>query len=387
MATSAFVSLAQFKDVITTSGGTVTLAPDSFYKIDATSGAVTINTTEVPAGKWGRDSYIELDKAGSDSVIFGNNIQIRGELSDNTTTLGHICFRSGAAIVYIEESIPNNIYTVVAADGTGAGTMQYGIEQTGSKYQNIYFDSSLNSSVVSTGEGSASEVKNFIGNGKAVGPTISGGIQLTSGYFKDCKLGGLVIAAGTAFIDETVDIPSGETLALSGGKLSFSSVSATGGTIDFGSTGMNIAGATVTAGGIQFTGGTSSTRFGVTNGRLILESCSMSGAASTYTSGDVFVQSTTGILELKGCTAGLVTLLKGGSVTLDGTNNIRFIQNINSPNSGYVIISSGAVVSNTRWIRTNIASGIHVDGGCTVNGHEIASGYYKTINSNGTTEQ
>ena len=221
------IALKDYDDIVTLTGATVTVAPGKGYKLDATTGSKTIAIDSFDAGKWGRESHIELFVANTGYVHVGNNVTLVDALEPDAVNNCTVRFHDGHAVISVEDHVEAYMVNNTSSTNTN-GTLLYGIGQTGDTYKFIGFRSELNDSVVPTGGGTATVVKHFVGNGMDVGPTISGAIKLNSnGTFRDCKLNGLVVSAGTATLTG-VFIPSGGTVSVSGGALEIENVSGSG---------------------------------------------------------------------------------------------------------------------------------------------------------------
>ena len=322
------IALKDYDDIVTLTGATVTVAPGKGYKLDATTGSKTIAIDSFDAGKWGRESHIELFVANTGYVHVGNNVTLVDPLEPDAVNNCTVRFHDGHAIISVEDHVEAYMVNNTSTSSSTAGTLAYGIKQTGDTYKFIGFRSELNNSVVPTGGATATVVKHFVGNGMDVGPTISGEIKLNSnGTFRDCKLNGLIVSGGTAILTN-ITIPNGGTVVASGGYIYPESVYG-GGTIDFNGTAP--VGETFHASGCTFQNGT-----GWRNVDLSCSatSCTFSGFnALSNTNGAVFYPTNRGNIVLSDC------VFSGNSANIGGA--------IHFPYGGNAYIYGGLFTDNT----------------------------------------
>jgi len=282
-------------DTITTipaNSTTVTLEPGKAYKIDATTTSKTLNISAFDAGKWGRESHIELFVANTGYVHVGENVTLKDALEPDAVNNCTVRFHDGHAVISVEDHVEAYMVNTTETSSSTAGTLAYGIKQTGDTYKFIGFRSELNDSVVPTGGATATVVKHFVGNGADVGPTISGAIKLNAnGTFRDCKLDGLVISGGTATLGN-VSIPNGATVSIAGGGLAIEKVNGNGASINLGSTNIAVSsGSTSYISGCTISGGRAA--YGgafVVNGTVNLTDCQVVGNSATGSGGAFYIQ-------------------------------------------------------------------------------------------------
>ena len=176
----------------------------------------------------------------------------------------------------------------------------------------------------------------------------------------------------------------GAAYVASGGVLNLASVDITGCTAVRGAVGVNDYG-TATLTSCTITGNTNNDFGGGfiatgSSASLIMSSCYISGNIVSYAKGGLLNIGATGtIIDCE--IYGDVMVNGGASAVISGTNTIEKIDTINS---GFVVISSGATITLTDSIAPGGTGGIQVVGGtCTVNGNVIESGTYTSIDSNG----
>ena len=403
-----------------TTGATITIAPGKAYKIDATTSSKTIAIDSFDAGKWGRESHIELFVANTGYVHVGENVTLIDALEPDAVNDLTVRFHDGHAIISVEDHVEAYMVNSTSTSSSTSGTLAYGIKQIGDTYKFIGFRSELNDSVVPTGGATATVVKHFVGNGADVGPTISGAIKLNSnGTFRDCKLNGLVISGGTATLGN-VSIPNGATVSISGGGLAIDRVIGDGGTINLGgenvivasngsayASGVIISGGNATSGGAFLLSGGASIQLhnvelvsnsvtgyagalaGLNSNTIVLDSCYVHD--NTNVTGVLYQAGATTVMYIQGSTIGTNqrVYVAGGKCVFAGSNFFTAILN----GAGSCIISSGAIINMTGNANASPIAptgGVVVSGGCTVINSagasvNIAGGTYTKINKDGTT--
>lgn len=235
---NATVSLKDYDDIVTLTGATVTVAPGKGYKLDATTGSKTIAIDSFDAGKWGRESHIELFVANAGYVHVGNNVTLVDALEPDAVNNCTIRFHDGHAVISVEDHVEAYLVNTTGTGSATSGTLAYGLKQTGDIYQFIGFRSELNTSSVPTGGATATVIKHIVGNGMDVGPTITGVLNANSRVtIRDAKLdnstltgyvhlaavnlGTTTISGGTTTLTDVV-ISSGATVTIgTNGKIGF----------------------------------------------------------------------------------------------------------------------------------------------------------------------
>jgi len=396
------ISFNPSADIVTVTGASVTIQPDTAYKIYATTAAVTINANAPAAGKWSYEGHLEIFVAGTGYVVTGTNVVLANALEPDAVNNCVVRFHDGVAIIDVEDHIAG--YIVVSTSGTTSGTLPYGITSATQEY--LAFDATTNGAVVDLGGSTASGEKHIVGNGYT-STTLTGSVDCGTSKFTvaNLSLQDVIVGGGTMTLGDAY-IPSGSTVAVSGGGLAVERVTGDGGVIDLGGTNVNISsGATASVSSCTFTSGTG-TYGAITTTKATVSFDSVKITGNTANRGGVYINA--GYTEFKNCflsgngnadisAAYGSALLSGGvcgyykvdhdaEAILAGNVTVGRLmgQYVSSAGRfGSVTIISGAVVNLTSSI--NPGGGITVlEGGCTVNGNAIAAGTYTSIDSTGT---
>lgn len=383
--TISFVNSATIQNV---TGNSVTLEPDTAYKITATASAVTLNANVPAAGQWAYEGHAEIFVAGTGYIVTGANVVLANPLEPDAVNNCVLRFHDGTCIIDIEDHVYG--YVVTSISGTTQGTLPYGITSATQEY--IAFDANTNDSTIDLGGSTASAGKHIVGNGYT-STTLTGAVDCGTSKFTVANLAlqDVVVNGGTMTLGDAY-IPSGSTVAVSGGGLAIEKVTGAGSesVIDLGGTSIVIANATAIVSGCAVTGGGTSAFKLNSGGNLKAYSATL---ANTGKYGDVLVNNATGRLNLTNCTLNLVTLFAGGAY-LYGQNKVAKRIKAAAPGSGTVTLTSGAILDltgNTNATPINPGGGVIVEGGCTVINSagasvSIAGGTYTQINNDGTTE-
>lgn len=400
--TASFVPSA---DIVTVTGASVTLNPDTAYKIYATTSAVTLNANVPDAGKWAYDGHIELFVAGTGYVVTGSNVVLANALEPDAVNNCTVRFHDGIAIIAVEDHIAG--YVVVSATGTTAGTLPYALTSATQEY--VAFDASLNGATVSLSGSTANSEKHIVGNGYTE-TTLAGAVNCGTSKFtvanlslSDVQVTGGVMTLGDAYI------PSGSTVAVSGGGLAMERVSGNGGVIDLGGTWVyvrpgqttTISGCKVVSGGYDpntTNGAFYMSRGGTLNiteseitqnpdggmnivGYAVTTTVNItSSVVSGNTRGDILAGYPTLDMTISGSTVGRVELVGKGGIKFAGSNKVDIVSS--GYQGGTVTISPGASINLTSSINPGLGITV-LTGGCTVNGNAIPAGTYTSIDSNG----
>ena len=407
-------------------GASVTLQAGGFYKINATTSAVTLNAETIPAGSAGLEGHAQIFVAGTGYVVTGANVTLANALEPDSVNNCTLRFHDGKCIISVEDHVAG--YIVVSATGTSAGSLYYGLGTASNEY--ISVDASLNGTTLDLGGvvTSAGE-KHVVGNGYTQ-TVVSGGINCTSKTtFANLAANGVVVSSGTLTLGD-VYIPNGATVAVSGGGLAVEKVVGDGtGVIDlgantridivtkasissitlihgsafgndyggiiyanactdiqnsllqggqayqgggllvatdaYGSNSVNLSGSTITSCSARNAGNGV-----VCLGELNLSSSIISGnfnqpGYSFVYGNDIFVvgYNKNAIVTLNGdCVIGSTMISSSGGIVWNGSNRVELIEPRDSSRYGSVTISSGAIVDLTG--NTN-ATPINPGGGVT----------------------
>lgn len=391
------ISFVNSADIINVTGSSVTLQPDTAYKIYATSQAITLNANPPAAGKWAYEGHAEIFVAGTGYVVTGTNVVLANALEPDSVNNCTVRFHDGLAIISVEDHVAG--YIVVNGATSGDGSLYYGISTSTSDY--VAFDASLNSTTIPLAGATAEGEKHVVGNGYA-NTILTGAVNCGTSKFTvaNLALSDVQILGGTMTLGDAY-IPSGSTVSVSGGGLAVEKVTGagSGSVIDLGGTYVNISsGTTASASGCTFTGGAHSGgdtggAFSV-GGRLTLSSavvygnkavygggvyCSngvvdlvntaVSGNTGTYAA-DISIQNG-GAVNVSGGTIGKVGFLNGANqLFVSGSVSVTQVSAYGTNASGTVTISSGAILDLTgNTNATPIAPGGGItfeEGGATV---------------------
>jgi hypothetical protein len=244
--TASFVPSA---DIVTVTDASVTLNPDTAYKIYATTSAVTLNANVPAAGKWAYEGHLEIFVAGTGYVVTGSNVVLANALEPDAVNNCTVRFHDGIAIIAVEDHVAG--YIVVNGATSGDGSLYYGISTSTNDY--VAFDASLNGSVIPLAGAVAEGEKHLVGNGYT-STTLTGAVDCGTSKFtvanlalSDVQVTGGVMTLGDAYI------PSGSTVVVSGGKLMVENVTGNGGTIDYKFTNGSVIGGTQSFSGVTIT--------------------------------------------------------------------------------------------------------------------------------------
>lgn len=248
------ISFIPSADIVNVTGTSVTLQPDTAYKILATTGAVNITANPPAANKWGYEGHIELFVAGTGYVVTGTNVVLANALEPDAVNNCTVRFHDGLAIISVEDHVAGYIVTINAASGDGS--LAYGLATATNEY--ISIDASLNGQTLDlAGATTYAGEKHVVGNGYAE-TVLSGGIVCTSKTtFSNLSMDGVVVSSGTLTMGD-VYIPNGATVAVSGGGLEVEKVTGDGGVIDLGAQRIAlVSSSTINASGVVFANATS----------------------------------------------------------------------------------------------------------------------------------
>ena len=407
---------------------TITLQAGHAYKITVTNSSKTLDSEQIPANQFGLEGHAEIFVAGTGLIKTTSNVVLAQALEPDAVNNCTVRFHDGKAIISVEDHVAG--YIVVSASGTTAGTLPYALSTASNEY--ISFDASLNNMTLSlAGATTYAGEKHVVGNGYCE-TVLSGGINCTSKTtLSNLAADGVIVSSGTLTLGD-VFIPSGSTVAVSGGGLAVEKVTGAGETsvIDLGGYPTSV-GYTFRASGVTVSGGLS--RYSVAAFRLvdhqykgIFESCTFAGCSNDTGFGGAVCQGSASQITYDGCVFvnnavkfpvyGAAVYLYGASpknvavfkdctfeaeqtvylreafdsAVFQGTNKtLSFV----SGGSGAVVFESGAVLDlrgNSNPTPINPGGGVVVDGGCTVINSagasvSIAGGTYTKINNDGTT--
>lgn len=209
-------TLTPFQAVTTVpaASASVTLGPGKFYKVDATTTSKTLNVSSFNIDSFGHDSYLELFVANTGYVHTGSNVTLVDPLEPDAVNNCVVRFHDAHAIVTVTDHVAAYMVNNVGSGSATAGTLSYGLKQTGSNYRFIGFRSEFNDSVIPTGGVAPTVIKHLVGNGMGVGPTISGTLAAAAGVtIRDLKVSDLTMTSGSLSLGE-VAVVSGSTVGV-----------------------------------------------------------------------------------------------------------------------------------------------------------------------------
>lgn len=400
----------------------VTIASGLSYKLNASTGTHQLTVDTCPAGYDGRDAIIRIRLGGTGVIQAIPPLQLGDALVPYAINNCVVRFRDGEAVLLVEDTLAG--YVVTVTSGTDNGSLAYGLAATGVPY--IAFSTGTDGSVVDMGNAvTANEEVMVVGNGYE-DTTITGNITCTNKTtVANLSLQDVTVTGGTLTFGDAY-IPSGSTVAVSGGRLAVEKVSGEGSesVIDLGGTNIFIpSAATAYVYGVQATSGSgsvggafnvsgtahfescvisgnvASTGGGIQNVKPVyLSDCIVSGNTRTGNQGrDIYpINGSADVVLLGGNKVGEIMLTNGAKVYMSGSNTVDSVVSRAAGTSrmGTVTIYSGAIVDltgNTNATPIRPGLGVIVDGGCQVitsagSTVSIAGGTYTKINNDGTTE-
>ena len=241
------------------SRGSITLQAGEAYKIFATNSVVTLDAESIPNNTWGLDGYLEIFVANTGYVQTTSRVVLANALEPDAVNNCRVEFRDGLCTITMENTLAGYIVTLTA--GTGEGSLPYALSVSSSEY--VAFDATTNSQTLDlAGATTYAGEKHVVGNGYAE-TAISGGITCTSKTtFSNLTMLNVTNSGGTMTLGD-VNIPSGSTVAVSGG-LAIEKVTGDGGVIDLGGnsvygngsfSGVTLSGGTLASGSLEAAGG------------------------------------------------------------------------------------------------------------------------------------
>ena len=332
------ISRLRYMPIESVTGNSITLQAGHAYKAYATSTAITLNTETVPDGQFGLEGHIEIYVAGTGYVVTGTNVVLANALEPNSVNNCTLRFHDGACIISVEDHIAG--YIVVNGATSGDGSLYYGIATSTNDY--VAFDASLNGTTIPLAGAVAEGEKHIVGNGYNE-TAITGAVDCGTSKFTvaNLSLSNVSVNGGTMTMGDAY-IPSGSTVAVSGGGLAVEKVSGNG-VIDLGGSSVNVAaGTTASVSGCTFIGG-SATNGAVffAGGRVVLTACEITGNAGGNA---IRAQGNAGV-ALSNC------IVSGNAVEYDVYVNSGSVLSVNGGKiniirtSGAVDVSGSAVIS------------------------------------------
>lgn len=266
------ISFVNSADIVNVTGTSVTIEPDTAYKIYATAAAVTINANPPAAGKWAYEGHLEIFTAGTGYIVTGTNVVLANALEPDAVNNCVVRFHDGVAIIDVEDHVAG--YIVVNGSTSGDGSLYYGIATSTNDY--VAFDASLNGTTIPLAGAVAEGEKHLVGNGYT-STTLTGAVDCGTSKFTvaNLSLQNVQVTGGTMTLGDAF-IPSGSTVAVSGGGLAVEKVTGNGGVIDLGGGRLNADSTQVNIGGIMVTNGERGFISQSTNGTVFVSGCTFS---------------------------------------------------------------------------------------------------------------
>lgn len=323
----------------------VTMVPGHAYSINATTKAVTLNVASFNANQFGIDEgHLEIFVAGTGYVVTGTNVELVNPLEPDAINYCTVRFVGGVAKIALEDNIGG--YIVVSPTGTTAGTLPYALSSATQEY--VAFDAITNGATIDLSGVTASSEKHIVGNGFEQ-TTLTGAVDCGTSTLTVANLAlqDVVVNGGTMTLGDAF-IPSGSTVAVSGGGLAVEKVTGNGGVIDLGGVSrISVsAGSTASAEFCVFQNGYSSGGGGTfaVSGNLKCFNCTIKGSSASY--GNAINLSSGSNVELSGCTissnigSSMLYLNKGSHLTLRGCT--LSLESTNQACLGYNSAGTGA---------------------------------------------
>ena len=400
------ISFVNSADIVNVTGTSVTIQPDAAYKIYATSQAITLNANPPAAGKWAYEGHLEIFTAGTGYIVTGTNVVLANALEPDAVNNCTVRFHDGLAIISVEDHVAG--YIVVNGSTAGDGSLYYGIATSTNDY--VAFDASLNGQTIPLAGAVAEGEKHIVGNGYTE-TTLTGNIDCGADKVTVANLGlnNVQVTGGTMTLGDAY-IPSGSTVAVSGGGLAVEKVTGAGSesVIDLGYDSVTQTEGTridPTQGyfyGIKITNGNAGNievgknqggGLWLHNGNTIV-SCNITGNKATYGGGIFALANTTNsisssvvtnntgtygkdlaiqggaVVTVVGSTIGDIALYNNAQISFSGSNSVDVIYPRSNGYLGSVTIASGATLDLTGNTNTTpIAPGggiTFASGGATV---------------------
>ena len=334
--TISFVNSATIQNV---TGNSVTLEPDTAYKITATTSAVTLNANVPAAGQWAYEGHAEIFVAGTGYIVTGANVVLANPLEPDAVNNCVLRFHDGTCIIDVEDHVYG--YVVTSISGTTQGTLPYGITSATSNY--IAFDATTNGSNIDLSGSTASAEKHLVGNGYT-STTLTGAVDCGTSKFTVANLGlaNVQITGGTMTLGDAY-IPSGSTVAVSGGGLAVEKVTGAGSEsiVNLGGTNVDYPN-----GGVA-----------LVDGVLISGGYASNGGAFRFIGGDFYANNT--IITGNTATAlrGGALYTYGGSIRLTGCTVSKNGSASDIQGGGIAVFANGTVMLSNCNVSDNIGSG------------------------------
>ena len=313
------ISRLRYMSIESVTGNSVTLQAGHAYKAYATSTAITLNTETVPEGQFGMEGHIEIYVAGAGYVVTGTNVVLANALEPDSVNNCTLRFHDGVCIISVEDHVAG--YIVVNGATSGEGSLAYGISTSTNDY--VAFDASLNGQVIPLAGAVAEGEKHLVGNGYT-STTLTGNINCGTSKFTvaNLALSNVQVTGGTMTLGDAF-IPSGSTVAVSGGGVAVERVSGNGGVIDLEQKTVYVFDSVANIMGCEIRNGagTSGGALRVQNSSVYgkptdatISSATITGCSASYAGGALFVYGGTATATLNSCTISGCSAQFGGGI-------------------------------------------------------------------------
>ena len=277
------------------------IKPGHAYKLLNILGPIELTATACPADGFGTEAHIEVYNMGNGYIHFGPTIVIGTEsLVANAVNDCTVRFHGGIATLQVEDVI-SGIYDVTTASSSGDGSLDDAFN-VGSRF--VHIASGIVGNAVF--ETAVTSAKDAIVMDAQYVPIVIGGFK-TQGTNTAISINEstkvVTVTAGTFKLADYT-IPSGSTVAASGGGLAVEKVTGAGSEsiINLGGTILYLPNqnATMNASGVVITGGSAANGGAIYNaGKIYLTSCTVSGNIATSRGGAI--ANVVGFGTISGC--------------------------------------------------------------------------------------
>ena len=329
------VNQDRFFPIETVSGTSVTLQAGHAYIINATTSAgITLNCESFAANTFGLEGHATIYTANAGYVQQGANVYLADPLEPDAVNNCTIRFHGGSATVSVEDYFGGYI---VLSGGTGSGSLPYGLASAGSQY--IGFNASLNGQTLDLAGAVANGEKHIVGNGYT-STTLTGAVNCGTSKFTvaNLALSNVQVTGGVMTLGDAY-IPSGSTVAVSGGGLAVEKVTGAGETsvIDLGEMHIEPTPGVTSASGVTVTGGSAGIggafSLPFVGRTVLLTSCTLSGNKATNHGGAIDIQSGNSAV-ISRCTVSNNSAYNGGGLSIRVGAHVYLYDSVVSGNIG-----------------------------------------------------
>ena len=120
-------------NIVNVTGASVTLQPNTAYKMYATTGALNVTANPPAVNKWAYEGHAEIFVGSVGYVVFDTSkIVLANQLEPDSVNNCTLRFHDGKCIISVEDHLAG--YIVVSATGTSAGSLYYGLGTASEAY-------------------------------------------------------------------------------------------------------------------------------------------------------------------------------------------------------------------------------------------------------------